>query len=88
MIWIIPKSGNPLRGHSAVHSGQVNSISLSSQTIVDKNLQLKLSSTHSLNPLVVVPIPEIKVERGDQIKLKVGYRFGGGYNNFKINRIN
>ncbi len=73
--------------HEVVHlevesPGVLNSICLSSRAILDKNIYLE--DTNSLNPPIIVPIPERKVEVGDAITLDVQYRFGGGFGGFNI----
>lgn len=67
----------------ANNTGVVNSVYLSSIAVFNESFKLK--DTETLNAPVVVPIPDIKVNKGDKIKLHINYVFGGGYNNFKIN---
>ena len=62
--------------------GIVNALWLSSKAYVDKKVILE--NTMSLNPPVIIPIPERRVARGDKLTLQVAYKFGGGYKNFKV----
>ncbi|MFA6253720.1 MAG: 50S ribosomal protein L11 methyltransferase [Candidatus Paceibacterota bacterium] len=66
-------------------SGKVNSLFLTSKTILDKDNFLL--STNSLNASVSVPLPQFVVEEGEVINLEIEYVFGGGYKNFKVSRI-
>ena len=62
--------------------GIVNALWLSSKAYVGEKTVLE--NTMSLNPPVIIPIPERKVARGDELTLQVAYKFGGGYKNFKV----
>lgn len=63
-------------------NGTINCVLLSSLTFLTKDMILK--DTETLNAPVVFPIAETKVKKGDMIKLKISYKFGAGYNNFKV----
>ena len=66
-------------------SGTINALLLSSVSFLDK--ELSLTNTKSLNPPVIIPIEDRKVNKGDTIKVKVEYELGGGFENFKISYI-
>jgi predicted RNA methylase len=68
-------------------TGKINSIYLTSNVFVDGKGEFILGSTHSLSPMVFIPIEDRNVKKGEIIKLKVSYLMGGGFNNFKINYI-
>ena len=64
-------------------SGVINSVYLSSKTILADNIVL--DDTISVNAPVVIPLGSlINVKKGDIIKVSIGYKFGGGYNNFSV----
>lgn len=63
-----------------LRDGKVNSIYLSSRTILSK--EHFLEDTKALNAPVVIPIAEKKVSAGENIKIKIKYGFGRGYGNF------
>lgn len=65
--------------------GSVNSVFLTSKTILDKDLFLL--STNSLNASVSIPLKEFNVKAGDTVELEIEYVFGGGYQNFKVSKI-
>jgi len=65
--------------------GLLNSLYLTSHTIVDDDTVL--ASTNSLNASVAVPLPERKVKKGDIFKLEIKYRFGYGYGQFNVNYV-
>jgi len=64
--------------------GTINSVFLTSKTIVDDSNFLE--STHSLNASVAVPIDEFAVKKGEVVKLEIKYRFGYGYGQFIVQR--
>lgn len=70
---------------SVKKSGHLNSIYLTSRTIVDDFQYLE--STSSLNAAVVVPLEERMVENGEMVKVKVEYEFGYGYGQFRAKII-
>lgn len=64
----------------AKKTGIINSLYLTSRTfLTDK---IFLDDTEALNAPMLVPIPEKFVKKGQKIKLKISYIFGGGYRNF------
>jgi predicted RNA methylase len=65
--------------------GEINSIYLTSKTIVDNFNYLE--STHSLNASVAVPLPEREVKKGEIVKVNIKYRYGYGYGQFNVNII-
>ena len=67
-------------------SGLLNSIYMTSRTIVDDDTVLE--STHSLNASVAVPLPERQVARGDIVNLEIKYRFGYGFGQFSVRYLN
>jgi len=67
---------------------KLNSVCLSTKTFINKDKSVFLESTHSLNPLVVIPLPDREVHIGDDVRIGVSYKFGGGYQNFKVNYLN
>jgi predicted RNA methylase len=65
-------------------SGEINSIILSGKTILNKEETIVLDSTFSLNPDIIIPLPEERnVEKGEIIALEIEYIFGGGFQTFK-----
>lgn len=67
---------------------KINSLCLTSRIIVEKKENNILESTHSLNPIVLIPLPERRVKIGDIISININYRLGGGFNNFNVKFIN
>ncbi len=67
------------------HDGLVNGILLTSETILTDSLILK--DTETLNAPVFLPIDDMNVNKGDVISVKISYKFGGGYGNFKAEVI-
>lgn len=83
---------NPVNEHvqetvafKVTKSGTVNTLELSSVTFLGGTM--KLGDTESINAPVALPIDTIKVKKGDILKFTISYRFGHGYNSFKIHRI-
>jgi|GEM_PF-876073 predicted RNA methylase len=68
----------------ASKSGLLNSIYLNSKAIVNQHDNLFLESTHSMNPIVIVPLKDMEVKIEDKIKIKIDYDFGEGYNSFIV----
>lgn len=66
---------------------KVNSLCLTSKIIVDEEGEVCLESTHSLNPIVIVPIEEKVFKSNDSAKVIIEYKFGGGFKNFKVQLI-
>lgn len=71
----------------AKEKGIVNSLYMSSKTVLTKEGDIYLEDTNSLNPSVAIPVDEVEVNAGDQLTYEVTYKFGGGYNNFIVKRI-
>jgi predicted RNA methylase len=68
-------------------SGVLNSIILSGKTILNREETIVLGSTFSLNPDIIVPLPEeIIVQKGEVITLAFEYTFGGGFGTFSVGR--
>lgn len=65
--------------------GLVNGILLTSETLLT-DLQI-LKDTETLNAPVFIPIDDINVKKGDILDININYKFGGGYNNFKVKLI-
>ncbi len=67
-------------------NGTFNSIYLSSVCFLTDNYKIK--DTETLNSPVVVPLEEdINVKKGKYIKIKISYKYGGGYENLKVKII-
>lgn len=64
--------------------GLVNSALLSSVVLVDRDESIALGSTFSLNPVIAIPMPERTVKNGETVSVCINYKFGGGFQNFKI----
>lgn len=71
----------------ATESGKLNSVCLTSKIIVDNKETITLDSTHSLSPIVFIPLPEKEIKEGQEIKIKLDYLMGGGFNNFNVNYL-
>ena len=65
-----------------IQEGIVNALWLSSKAYVDEKTILE--NTVSLNPPVIIPIPERIVKEGEVMRLSVAYKFGGGYKDFRV----
>lgn len=68
-------------------SGKLNSLCLTSKIILDNKGEITLESTNSLNPVIFIPISDRMVLRGQDIKIKIDYLMGGGFNNFNVNYL-
>ncbi len=67
----------------ALDDGVVNSIFLTSKTVLDNEIEVR--DTLSLNGPVGVPLDsDIKIRKGDVLEIQIDYRFGGGFRNFKV----
>ena len=73
---------------NVIESGNLNSVCLTSRILVDNIGQIILDSTHSLSPIVLIPLKDRKVEIGEEIILQLDYLMGGGFNNFFIKYLN
>lgn len=71
----------------ATESGKLNSVCLTSKIIVDDKEIVTLGSTHSLSPVVFIPLPDKEIEKDQEIKIKLDYLMGGGFNNFNVNYL-
>ena len=64
-------------------SGTLNSLYLTSKTIL--NDAIEVGDTLSLNAPVVIPLEKDYIVReGDRMECEIGYQFGGGFRNFKV----
>ena len=63
-------------------SGLVNGIYMNSRSIFDN--RHSLGDTEALNAPIFVPVKEFKVKKGEMVKGKVKYAFGGGYESFHV----
>lgn len=61
-------------------TGKINSLYLTSRTFLTN--KIFLNDTEALNAPMLVPIQEKSVKRGQKIKLRISYAFGGGYEKF------
>lgn len=61
-------------------SGVVNSVWLSSRAHVGSGGYLE--STISINPPVAIPVPERSVSAGEEVEVRIRYKFGHGYQHF------
>jgi predicted RNA methylase len=68
-------------------TGKLNGVCQTSKTLVNNDSSIVLESTHSLNPLVIIPLPDREVIKGEDIELEVNYKFGGGYQDYKVNYL-
>jgi len=66
---------------------KVNSLCLTSKVLVDRAEKITLAETHSLNPIVLIPLPERVVRNNDEIKIYIEYQLSGGFKNFKADFI-
>lgn len=67
--------------------GEVNGICLSSRTLLNESGGIAIESSSSLNPPVLVPLPQKEVSRGDRVAIDVRYRFGGSFKNFSVQYV-
>ncbi len=61
-------------------NGIINGIYLTSRTFLHN--KIFLDDTEALNAPMLIPINKKFVKKGQKIKLKISYIFGGGYGNF------
>lgn len=66
---------------------KINSLCLTSRVIVDSEKEVILDSTHSLSPIVLIPVEEKEVKKGDTLRMRISYHFGGGFENFNVRFI-
>ena len=67
-------------------SGVLNSVYLSSICCLMDGFKIK--DTETLNSPVVVPfLKDINVKKGEEINIKVSYKYGEGYKNFKVDLV-
>lgn len=68
---------------TATSSGVMNSVYLTSTTILDDTLSV--GDTAALNAPVVYPLEkDLPVSEGDRIAVMIRYKFGGGFRNFEV----
>lgn len=63
-------------------SGVVNALYLTSKTFLTPDITL--GDTLTLNAPVVIPLPDLKVEFGDRVNVEIRFKYGGGYENFRV----
>lgn len=68
-------------------SGNLNSVCLTSRILVDEKEEITLGSTHSLSPMVFIPLPDKKIIKGEDIKIKLEYLMGGGFSKFNVSYL-
>lgn len=66
---------------------RINSVCLASKIVVDREGSIALEGTHSLNPIVIVPLPDRNVKAREVVSININYRFGGGFKNFEVKFI-
>jgi predicted RNA methylase len=64
----------------SIRNGKANCIYLKSKTFLEGNANL--SETESVNAPVIIPIPQIEVKKGQNVRFKIKYKFGGGFGSF------
>ena len=67
-------------------SGKITGFLLTSLSTLAKNIIV--GDTEALNAPVFIPLPERQVTKGEKIKLKVNYVFGGGYQSLNASFVN
>ena len=65
----------------ATEDGKVNSVLLESKTFVGDTA---LEETKVMNAPMIVPMAEHYVKKNDILKMRITYKFGAGYKNFKV----
>ena len=76
-------SSNTTTVFTAEESGTINSVYITSKTILDE--QTEVGDTAALNAPVVWPLEkDIEVQKGDSIEATINYDFGGGFRNFNV----
>lgn len=65
--------------------GRINSLYLASRTVLAA--ELSVMDTLSLNAPVVIPMAERDVQAGERIALRIAYRFGHGYGQFRADFV-
>ncbi|MBI1763966.1 MAG: 50S ribosomal protein L11 methyltransferase [Acidobacteria bacterium] len=71
--------------YAAVADGLVNSLYLTSVSVLTP--EISLHDTHALNGPVIVPLAERLVRAGEQVCLRISYRFGGGFAQFSAEYV-
>ncbi len=69
----------------AKKTGKINGLYLTSRTYLTENIFL--DDTEALNAPMLIPISEKYLKSGQKIKLKIIYKFGGGYRNFRVSFV-
>lgn len=64
-------------------TGTINSIKITTYTLVTEKLITE--PTPMLNPPLIIPITETKVDKGENIIIELKYTMGGGLNTIKAN---
>jgi len=72
---------------TAKEKGKINSLYMTSRTVLTEEGDIYLEDTNSLNASVSIPVDELEINPGDKITYNITYKFGGGYNNFIIEKI-
>ncbi|MFA6520147.1 MAG: 50S ribosomal protein L11 methyltransferase [Candidatus Paceibacterota bacterium] len=68
------------------NSGILNSVYLSSLCYITDSVVMK--DTETLNSPVIIPFKkDLRVKKGDLLKVKINYVYGHGYNNFFVDLI-
>ncbi|MES2931171.1 MAG: 50S ribosomal protein L11 methyltransferase [Patescibacteria group bacterium] len=76
-------SSNTITVFTAEKAGTVNSVYITSKTILDE--ETEVGDTAALNAPVVWPLEkDIEVEKGDSLEVAINYSFGGGFRNFSV----
>ena len=65
----------------ATKPGIINALYLTSISVLTD--KISVGDTEALNAPMLIPIPDTKVKKGQVIKVRVSYIYGGGYNKFK-----
>lgn len=65
------------------NSGEINSLLITTYTCVSE--ELIIGPTPMLNPPLLIPVNNLKVSKGDMIKINLKYIMGGGLNTIKAN---
>ena len=76
-----PDKFNSIIEFTALSSGEINAIYLTSISVLAKNITV--SDTEALNAPMLIPIEKRRVTKDDIIRLRISYAFGGGYGTFK-----
>lgn len=61
--------------------GKLNSVLLESKTFIS---DMMLKDTKAMNAPMIIPMVERYVKKNDILKIRIVYKFGAGYKNFKV----